>query len=36
VGNVIGSMPLGLLERRPLMRDRSPCVYGLGIFDVTI
>lgn len=35
LANLIGSMPLGLLARRPLVPDRSARVYGLVLVAVT-
>jgi Ca2+/Na+ antiporter len=35
LANLIGSMPLGMLARRPLVPDRSARVYGLVMLAVT-
>jgi cation:H+ antiporter len=35
LANLIGSMPLGMLARRPLMPDRSARIYGLVLLGVT-
>lgn len=35
LANLIGSMPLGMLARRPLVPDRSARVYGLVMIAVT-